>query len=52
MNLTGNPVTGFLGDLEVVPRASPAPVTGPAPGEEGPFPSRSGYTIAGVARVG
>jgi len=45
--------TGFFGDLKLVP---PGIVDArdwhPAPGEEGPFPPRSGYTIAGVARVG
>jgi O-methyltransferase involved in polyketide biosynthesis len=43
----------FFGDLTLVP---PGVVDArgwqPDPGEEGPFPPRSGYTIAGVALVG
>ena len=45
--------TSFFGDLALVP---PGIVDArgwyPSPGEEGPFPPRSGYTIVGVARVG
>jgi O-methyltransferase involved in polyketide biosynthesis len=45
--------TTFFGGLALVP---PGIVDArdwhPAPGEEGPFPPRSGYTVAGVARVG
>jgi len=45
--------TAFFSDLPLVP---PGIVDArdwhPAPGEEGPFPPRSGYTIAGVARAG
>lgn len=45
--------TSFFGDLTLVP---PGVVDArdwhPGPGEQGPFPPRSGYTIAGVARIG
>jgi O-methyltransferase involved in polyketide biosynthesis len=45
--------TSFFGDLTLVaPGIIDAREWRPLPGEEGPFPPRSGYTIAGVARVG
>jgi hypothetical protein len=45
--------TSFFGDLMLVPPGIvDARQWHPDPGEEGPFPPRSGYTIAGVARVG
>jgi O-methyltransferase involved in polyketide biosynthesis len=45
--------TSFFGDLTLVPPGIvDARQWHPDPGEEGPFPPRSGYTIAGVARVG
>jgi S-adenosyl methyltransferase len=45
--------TSFFGDLTLVsPGIVDARQWHPDPGEEGPFPPRSGYTIAGVARVG
>jgi hypothetical protein len=45
--------TSFFGDLTLVPPGIvDARQWHPGPGEEGPFPPRSGYTIAGVARVG
>ena len=43
----------FFGDLALVPPGIvDAREWHPDPGEEGPFPPRSGYTIAGVARIG
>ena len=45
--------TGFFGDLDLVPPGiTDAREWHPDPGEQGPFPPRSGYTIAGVARIG
>ncbi len=45
--------TSFFGDLTLVPPGIvDAREWHPDPGEEGPFPPRSGYTIVGVARVG
>ena len=45
--------TGFFGDLALVPPGiADARDWHPDPGEEGPFPPRAGYTIAGVARLG
>jgi hypothetical protein len=45
--------TSFFGDLALVPPGIvDAREWRPGPGEEGPFPPRSGYTIVGVARVG
>jgi S-adenosyl methyltransferase len=45
--------TSFFGDLPLVaPGVVDARDWHPSPGEEGPFPPRSGYTVVGVARVG
>lgn len=45
--------TSFFGDLTLVPPGIvDAREWRPDPGEEGPFPPRSGYTIVGVASVG
>jgi S-adenosyl methyltransferase len=45
--------TSFFGDLPLVaPGVVDARAWHPNPGEEGPFPPRSGYTVVGVARVG
>ncbi|HVT70727.1 MAG TPA: SAM-dependent methyltransferase [Trebonia sp.] len=44
---------GFFGDLALVPPGIvDARAWHPDPGQEGPFPPRSGHTIVGVARVG
>jgi O-methyltransferase involved in polyketide biosynthesis len=45
--------TSFFGDLALVPPGIvDARQWHPDPGEKGPFPPRSGYTVAGVACVG
>jgi O-methyltransferase involved in polyketide biosynthesis len=45
--------TSFFGDLDLVPPGiTDARQWHPDPGEEGPFPPRAGYTIAGVGRLG
>jgi S-adenosyl methyltransferase len=45
--------TSFFGDLTLVPPGIvDARQWHPGPGEEGPFPPRSGCTVVGVARVG
>jgi hypothetical protein len=45
--------TSFFGDLTLVPPGIvDAREWHPDPGQEGPFPPRSGYTIVGVSRVG
>jgi O-methyltransferase involved in polyketide biosynthesis len=45
--------TSFFGDLELVePGIVDARLWHPVPGEEGPFPPRTGCTIVGVARIG